>query len=359
MQVSAPEKTCLATPYLNAIGTTVPAHEVHQKFVDYAPRLLRSPRDVRLFARMAERAAIDHRYSVIAPHPSPERLDQGDLFRPGAFPGTRARMALYERHAPDLAFATALDLDADLGGISHLVVGSCTGFFAPGLDLQIVERLGLDPGIERTLVGFMGCAAAINALKIARHIVRSEPDARVLVVCLELCTIHLQETGDLEQVLSFLIFADGCAAGVVSAQPRGLELCGFKAATVPEAADQITWRIGNTGFDMRLSGEVPATIARHLPSHLPAILDGRPAGRIALWAIHPGGRTVLDAVERALELPAGGLAFSREILRRYGNMSSATVMFVLQAMLRDGTSGSGCAMAFGPGLTVETMLFEA
>jgi alpha-pyrone synthase len=359
MQVSAPEKTCLATPYLNAIGTTVPAHEVHQKFVDYAPRLLRSPRDVRLFARMAERAAIDHRYSVIAPHPSPERLDQGDLFRPGAFPSTRARMALYERHAPDLAFATALDLDADLGGVSHLVVASCTGFFAPGLDLQIVERLGLDPGIERTLVGFMGCAAAINALKIARHIVRSEPDARVLVVCLELCTIHLQDTGDLEQVLSFLIFADGCAAGVVSAQPRGLELCGFKAATVPEAADQITWRIGNTGFDMRLSGEVPATIARHLPPHLPAILDGRTAGQIALWAIHPGGRTVLDAVERALELPAGGLAFSREILRRYGNMSSATVMFVLQAMLRDGTSGSGCAMAFGPGLTVETMLFEA
>jgi alpha-pyrone synthase len=349
----------LTTAYLNAIGTAVPAHEVHRKFVDYAPRLLKSPRDVRLFARMAERAAIDRRYSVIAPHPSPERLDQADLFRPGAFPNTGARMALYERHAPDLAFAAALDLDADLGGITHLVVASCTGFFAPGLDLQVIERLGLDPGIERTLVGFMGCAAAINALKIARHIVRSEPGARVLVVCLELCTIHLQDTGDLEQVLSFLIFADGCAAGVVSAQPRGMALCGFKATTEPEAADQITWRIGNTGFDMRLSGEVPATIARHLPPHLPAILDGRSAGQIALWAIHPGGRTVLDAVERALELPPGGLTFSREILRRYGNMSSATVMFVLQAMLRDGASGSGCAMAFGPGLTVETMLFEA
>ena len=349
----------MATPYLNAIGTAVPAHEVHQKFVDYAPRLLSSPRDVRLFARMAERAAIDRRYSVIAPHPGPERLDAGDLYRPGAFPGTGARMALYERHAPGLAFAAALDLDADLGGITHLVLASCTGFFAPGLDLKIVERLDLNPGVERTVVGFMGCAAAINALKIARHIVRSEPDARVLVLCLELCTLHLQETDDLEQVLSFLIFADGCAAGIVSARPRGLALRSFRAAIVPEAADQITWRIGDAGFDMRLSGDVPATLARHLPPHLPAILGGRPAGLIAHWAIHPGGRTVLDAVEKALELAPGGLALSREVLRRYGNMSSATIMFVLQAMLRDGAPGPGCAMAFGPGLVAETMLFEA
>jgi alpha-pyrone synthase len=349
----------LATPHLNAIGTAVPAHEVHRKFVDYAPRLLRSPRDGRLFARMAERAAIDRRYSVIAPHPSPGRLDRDDLFRPGAFPDTRTRMALYERHAPDLAFAAALDLDADLGGITHLVLASCTGFFAPGLDLQIVEQLGLDTGIERTIVGFMGCAAAINALKVARHIVRSQPDARVLVVCLELCTIHLQETGDLEQVLSFLIFADGCAAGVVSSRPKGLALRSFKAAIVPEAADQITWRIGNTGFDMRLSGTVPATLARHLPPHLPAILDGRAPGQIALWAVHPGGRTVLDAVEKALELDPGGLALSREVLRRYGNMSSATVMFVLKRMIEGGAAGSGCAMAFGPGLVAETMLFEA
>jgi alpha-pyrone synthase len=349
----------VVTPYLNAIGTAVPAHEVHQKFVDYAPRLLTSPRDVRLFARMAERAAIERRYSVIAPHPSPERLDRGDLFRPGAFPDTRTRMALYERHAPDLAFAAALDLDAELGGMTHLVLASCTGFFAPGLDLDIVERLGLDTGTERTIVGFMGCAAAINSLKIARHIVRSEPNARVLVICLELCTIHLRETDDLEQVLSFLIFADGCAAGIVSAQPRGLALHGFGAAIVPEAAEQITWRIGNTGFDMRLSGEVPATLARHLPPHLPAILDGRRAGQIALWAVHPGGRTVLDAVERALELPPGGLTHSREVLRRYGNMSSATIMFVLKGMLEGGAAGAGCAMAFGPGLVTETMLFEA
>jgi predicted naringenin-chalcone synthase len=128
---------------------------------------------------------------------------------------------------------------------------------------------------------------------------------------------------------------------------------------MPEAADQITWRIGDAGFDMRLSGEVPGAIGRGLPPHLPALLAGRSPEAVALWAIHPGGRSVLDAVQRALELPAERLRTSREILRRYGNMSSATVMFVLKAMLEDRARGSGCAMAFGPGLVAEAMLFEA
>ena len=349
----------MAVAYLNAIGTAVPEHEVHAKFVAYAPRLLGSARDRRLFVRMAERADIDRRYSVLAPHPDPERLDLAGFYRAGAFPGTAARMRLYEQHAADLAFAAALDLDGDLEGISHLVVATCTGLFAPGLDLQLIERLSLERTTERTMVGFMGCAAAINALKVARHIVRSQPEARVLVVCLELCTLHLQESDDLEQVLSFLIFADGCAAGLVSATPQGLALHGFQVAVVPEAVDQITWRIGDGGFDMRLAGEVPRTIARSLPPHLPAILAGRKPRDVALWAIHPGGRSVLDAAERALELPPERVRTSRQILRRYGNMSSATVMFVLKAVLEDGGHGLGCAMAFGPGLVAETMLFEA
>jgi alpha-pyrone synthase len=349
----------LAIVYLNAVGAAVPRHEVHAKFVAYAPRLLGSARDRRLFARMAERAGIEHRYSVLAPHPDPERLDLAGFYRAGAFPGTATRMRLFEEHAADLAFAAALDVDADLCGVSHLVVATCTGLFAPGLDLQLIERLSLERTIERTVVGFMGCSAALNALKVARHIVRSQPDARVLVVCLELCTLHLQETDDLEQVLSFLIFADGCAAGLVSAEPRGLALHEFYAAVMPEAADQITWRIGDAGFDMRLSGQVPKTIARGLPPHLPAILAGRHPQDVALWAIHPGGRSVLDAAERALGLAAGRLLTSREILRRYGNMSSPTVMFVLKAMLDDAARGLGCAISFGPGLVAETMLFEA
>lgn len=349
----------MATVYLNAIGAAVPRHEVHGKFISYAPRLLGCAHERRLFARMAERSGIEARYSVLEPHPDPARLDRDGFYREGAFPSTAARMQVYERHAADLAFAAALDLDAGLDDISHLVVATCTGFFAPGPDLQLIERFGLSPATERTVVGFMGCSAAINALKVAHHIVRSRPDARVLVVCLELCTLHLQESSDLEQVLSFLIFADGCAVGLVSTEPRGLALHGFGVAVMPEAADQITWRVGDTGFAMRLSGEVPGAIGRALPAHLPALLAGRSPETVALWAIHPGGRSVLDAVQRALGLPDERLRTSREILRRYGNMSSATVMFVLKAMLEEGAEGVGCAMAFGPGLVAEAMLFEA
>ncbi len=349
----------MAEAFLNAVGVAVPAHEVHRKFIDYAPRLLANARHGALFARKARDAGIERRYSVLAPHPDPERLDSDGFYRPGAFPGTATRMQLYERHAPGLAFAAALDLDADLRGVTHLVLATCTGFAAPGIDLELVDRLSLDRSVERTLVGFMGCHAALNALKLARHIVRAEPRARVLVVCIELCTLHLQETATLEQVLASSIFADGCAAGLVSAEPRGLALHGFATALIPEAKEQITWRLGNSGFEMGLSGEVPATIARHLPRHLPAILDGREVSDVALWAVHPGGRSVLDAVERALELPPGRMPQSREILRRYGNMSSATVLFVLATMLAEGARGLGCALAFGPGLAVEAMRFEA
>jgi alpha-pyrone synthase len=332
---------------------------VHGKFIAYAPRLLEAPRERRLFTRMAERAGIERRYSVLEPHPDPERLDRAGLFRPGAFPRTAARMHAYEQHAPELALRAVLDLDAELAGITHLVVVSCTGFSGPGLDLQLIDRLGLEPTVERTVVGFMGCSAAINALRFARHIVRSEPDARVLVLCLELCTLHLQETPDLEQLLSFLIFADGCAAGVVSAEPRGLALYGSCSAPVPQTADQITWRIGDAGFAMVLSGEVPATIAQALPSHLEAILGGRPKEEVALWAVHPGGRSILDAVERALDLAPTDLAASRDVLRRYGNMSSASVMFVLKLMLEGGARGLGCAIAFGPGVVAESIMFAA
>ena len=347
-----------AEPHLNAIGTAVPANEVHGLFTDYAPRLLGDPRGRRLFARMAERCGIEHRYSVLARSERPGQLDQAGLYRDGAFADTGARMQVFEERAPDLAFRAAVDLEDGLEGITHLVVVSCTGFAAPGLDLDLIDRLALNPGVERTSIGFMGCYAAINALRFAGHVVRSEPNARVLVVCLELCTLHLQETSDLEQVLSFLIFADGAAAALVTAEPRGLALARSATVLAPEAADQITWRIGRTGFDMKLAGGVPATIAALLPRHLPEILTGGTAEAIEHWAIHPGGRSVLDAVARALDLEPEKLATSRDVLRRYGNMSSATVLFVLKEMLASRIRGPGCVIAFGPGLAIESLMFE-
>jgi predicted naringenin-chalcone synthase len=241
--------------------------------------------------------------------------------------------------------------------ITHLIVTTCTGFYAPGIDLEIINHYGLNPAVERTVIGFMGCYAGMNALKLARHIVRSHPEAQVLILNIELCTLHLQETDDLEQILSFLIFADGCAASLVSARSAGIELQSFHAAVMPDSGNQITWAIGGNGFDMHLSGEVPATIAKGLPDALAAILAGGSAGDFSHWAIHPGGRSVLDAVRDGAGLEEGALAVSRKVLRDFGNMSSASIMFVLKEFLQQGP-GRGCAMAFGPGLTVESMLFQ-
>jgi predicted naringenin-chalcone synthase len=350
--------------YLNRIATAVPPNDVHAAFVAFARTLFPDNRRRAIFERMAERGQISHRWSCLAPAgdgggPS---VDADGFYRRGDFPSTGERMRRYEQAAADLAHQAVkgLNLGPAGGGATHLIVTTCTGFSAPGIDLSLVQRCGLDPAIERTVIGFMGCYAAVNALKLARHIVRSEPEARVLVVSLELCTLHLQETDDLEQVLTFLLFGDGAAAALVTAEPEGLELDSFHAVLIPEAADQIAWYIRDGGFDMVLSGRAPATLARALRSGGGDILRGGAAADIDLWAVHPGGRTVLDAVEGALALSPGALACSRAILNDYGNMSSATVLFVLERLMREARSGqSGCGMAFGPGLTAETLLFHA
>lgn len=356
----------MSAAHINRIGTAVPRFDVHRKFLEFAPTLLPDERDRRLFRRMAERSGIEHRYSFFEPDPDPEAVDSGGFFRRGAFPDTAARMRFYEEHAGDLAEAAvrAMGGAGAVSDVTHVIVTTCTGFHAPGIDHAIVTRLGIAPSVERTVVGFMGCHAAISALKLARHVVRSEPASRVLVLSLELCTLHLQETGALEQVLSFLIFGDGCSACLVSAEPEGIALESFRAEVIPASAEDITWRIGGHGFDMHLSGTVPRTLAGGLPAALPAVLGGRGPGDVELWAVHPGGRSVLDAVEQAAGLEAGRLADSRAVLRDYGNMSSPSVVFVLARMLDRfrstgiGGNGLGCALAFGPGLTAEGMLFR-
>jgi predicted naringenin-chalcone synthase len=350
----------LTTAYLNRIATAVPGNDVHTTFVRFARTLLDN-RCRRLFDRMAERSQIAHRWSALTPAAEPEgaSVDAAGFFTRGGFPSTADRMRRYEADAPGLAerAAAGLELGDGRSRITHVIVTTCTGFSAPGLDLELVERCGLNPSVERTVIGFMGCYAAINGLKLARHIVRSEPTARVLMLSLELCTLHLQETNDLEQVLSFLVFGDGCAAALITAEPEGLALDSFRAVLVPDTSGLITWRIRELGFDMFLSGQVPGAISHGLKVAADEILAGEKPESIDLWAVHPGGRSVLDAVESALALGPKALAVSRDVLAGYGNMSSATIMFVLQRLLRGGP-GRGCAMAFGPGLTAETMLFS-
>jgi len=362
----------MITAHINRIGTAVPPHDVHAFFVDFARTLLGDDRRRHVFDRMSERCGIAHRFSIFCPACTEESetaaLDADAFYRRGRFPTTASRMALYAPHALDLALqataAAGIARHAPAAqAITHLIVASCTGLAAPGLDLQLAERLDLRPTLERTMIGFMGCSAAIPALRAAHHIVRSEPSARVLVINLELCTLHLQETADLETLLSFLLFGDGCAAAVVSAEETGIALRDFRAVVIPGSQELITWRIGDQGFDMRLSGQVPARIAQALRAELGraddgGILRGIGTQAIDLWAVHAGGRTVLDAVEAGLSLGPEALTHSRGVLHDFGNMSSATVMFVLQRMLRTCRAGArGLAMAFGPGMVAETARF--
>ena len=232
----------------------------------------------------------------------------GGFYADPVLPGTAARMTLYAEHAPALAMAAIDDLAgrADLAGITHLVVASCTGFVAPGIDQIIAERMELPGSVERLLIGFMGCYAAVAALRSARHIVRSDPRARVLVVTVELSTLHLTDTPDLEALLAMLQFGDGAAAALVTAEQAGLAIETPFAATLPESGDLITWTIGDRGFAMHLSGEVPARIARALadPALAGTMTGGLPPGDIDGWAVHAGGRSILDAVEKGLGLAA-------------------------------------------------------
>ena len=354
----------MTTAHINQIGTAVPQHDVHDAFVVFARTLLADDRSRSVFDRMAERSGIARRFSVLQPgEPGAVKVDAEGFYQRGAFPSTGTRMARYETDAVELAVQAVARLTVEEGGVTHLIVASCTGFTAPGLDQLIAERLGLGGSLERTLVGFMGCYAAVPALRAAHHIVRSDPAARVLVVNLELCTLHLQETPDLERVLSFLLFGDGATAALVTSEPHGIALHDFFAATIPDTQDLITWRIGDQGFDMHLSGKVPGRIATALRAEADrndagGILRGRGVQDFAHWAVHAGGRTVLDAAEIGLRLAPDTLRHSRGVLRDVGNVSSATLMFVLARILAQDVAGPGIAMAFGPGLCAETFRFS-
>ncbi len=340
------------------IATARPDHDIHQAFVEWAMPRITDDRERRLFTRMVERSGIDHRWSVLPP-----TVCGGSPVMPGGFygqpqlPPTSARMAAYGEYAPALALAAIAKLSFDPAQITHLVVVSCTGFVAPGIDQIIARKLGLSVQVERTLIGFMGCYAGVTGLRTARHIVRSEPDAMVLLVSVELSTLHLDDRNEIEPLLAMLQFSDGAAAVIISAAPGIVAIGPGLSLALPDSDDLIRWDIGDQGFSMRLSGAVPGRIeaALHDPATVLALFpDGIPDN----LAIHAGGRSILDAVERALALSPAVLTASRAVLRTCGNMSSATVLFVIAALIESGAKGPGLALAFGPGLAAEAVALD-
>lgn len=298
-------------------------------------------------------------------------------------PSTGERNAIYEREAPGLfeeAARKALgSIPADT--VTHVITVSCTGFFAPGPDFVLAQRLGLRPGVERYHLGFMGCYAALPALKMARQFVLAQEDAVVLVVCAELCTLHLQTAGSLDSMIAASVFADGAAATVVAAAPKegSFRLDGFASFVAPDSEGDMAWRIGDRGFDMILSTYVPDILKANILGIVESLglasgggSRGESEGgssdkerelvEVDTWAVHPGGRAILDKVTDGLGLETESgdpLAPSRHVLEQFGNMSSPTILFVLEEVLSRPPKGPAdrvCALAFGPGLTVETML---
>ena len=350
-------------PRIVGLATARPSQDIHAAFVGWAESRIENERERALFRRMASRAGIAQRFAVL-----PVTPDGGSPVSPGGFyaredPTTAARMALYAEHAPALALQAIAGLSQNLSTVTHLVVASCTGFVAPGVDQIIARTLGLSPAVERLLVGFMGCYAAVTALRSAAHIVRSQPDARVLVVTVELSSLHLNWTGSLESLLAMLQFGDGAAAALVCAEGPGLSVEAPFATTLPASEDLIRWDIGDNGFVMHLSGQVPGRIADALrdPTLVATLAGGAPAD-VDAWAVHAGGRSILDAVEQGLSLSPDALSESRQVLREGGNMSSATLMFVLARMMERTQVtpvSRGVALAFGPGLAAEGFRFRA
>lgn len=349
-------------PHIHSIGTATPGHDIHAVFIGWARERLDDPRERALFDRMAARAGIEHRWSVL-----PESAGGGSPVTEGGFyaegmPPTSERMRLYAESAPALAAEAVANLaePLDPGAVTHLVLASCTGFVAPGIDQILSRRLGLRGDIERTVVGFMGCYGAVTALRTAWHIVRSQPEARVLVVTVELSTLHLMPDRGVEALLAMLLFGDGAAAALVSAEPRGIAVERQFAATLPESDALIRWTIGDEGFAMHLAGEVPSRIGAALADaeSRRAICGTAAPDAVDGWAVHAGGRSILDAVGKGLGLAPDALDASRAVLREAGNMSSSTLMFVLARLLGGPPVERGVAIAFGPGLAAEGFGFS-
>ena len=329
----------------------------------------------RTLSAIYRQTKIRSRGSVLLDEPALEPFAQS--FYPPAVdaddagPTTAARMERYRAAAAPLAIeATRAALDAGVVAgcaVTHLVTCSCTGFANPGLDLDVVEALGLPAGVQRTHVGFMGCHGAFNALRVADAFATADPKAIVLVVCVELCSLHFQYGHRTDSVVANSIFADG--AGVVvgvgpgharASEPGKWRLLGQGSRILPGSADQMGWLIGDHGFEMSLSAKVPDTIRQHIGS---VVADGLARVGLALadvrsWAVHPGGPRVLTSVAEALALVPGTLDASSHVLAAHGNMSSATILFILARLMAAGAPRPCVALAFGPGLTAEMAVFR-
>lgn len=357
-----------------SIATAVPANKHKQQdILSFMQNVFAmGPAEKRKLGFLYHQSGIDTRYSVLRDYsrdtnewefyPQTENLDP--------FPSLEKRMKCFTENAAPLsveAIQKCIVGKIESKEITHLITVSCTGMSAPGLDLQVMELLELEPNIYRTSVNFMGCYAAIHALKMADAICKYDLYAKVMIVCTELCTLHFQRELSLNSITSSLLFADGSAAALVthdSFKQKGLRLDNFYSEVVSKGKNDMSWELSSSGFLMTLSGYVPELIEEDFNSlvNKAASHAGIKKDAIDHWCIHPGGKRILDAIQHSLDLEADKLKDCYEVLKEYGNMSSPTILFVLQRIMdqfKNKEEARVFGAAFGPGLTMETFLASA
>ena len=369
----------LAPTLLLGLGTALPVHSATQETaLDFTLRVLRASlpepvkrRSIRLAQKIYRSSGIETRHSVLEdfkrtdPHTFEFFPPRWDL---EPFPTTRARMELFEAESVALAEQAAArtleHADVAPADVTHLIISSCTGFFAPGPDVLLVERLKLSPEVQRLTIGFMGCYAGFNGLRVADSIVRANPRAVVLQLCVELCTIHFQKRPDPELLVANCLFADGAAGAVYAHRDSGrtgiAAVAASRSSLAADSLDQMAWRIGDFGFEMRLSADVPKTLRQAAPAFVDALANTAGWSRrdVQHWALHPGGRRILEDLQAALELAPEEMEPAFGVLREVGNVSSGTILFVLEKALAKAASVGSTpapllALGFGPGLTIE------
>lgn len=361
---------------ITGIGTAVPPHHITQESAakGTVPFCCETPEQGRLVEGLFRRAGVQTRYSVVLRQSTGTMSECQNFYLPRSDtiphgPTTAERMAYFERAAGDLAIMAATQA-LDRSGVvphhvTHLITVTCSGFSAPGFDCTLIRELPLKPTVARTQIGFMGCHAALNALRVAQAFVAADPQAVVLICCVELCSLHYQYGWDPEQIVAMTLFSDGAAACIVqsldagrTAQPPPYQILANGALLMQDCSDAMTWRMSDHGFRMTLSPRVPDLLARHLLPWLTEWLasHGYRPEEIAGWAVHPGGPRILQAFTDATRLNPQVVQASREVLRRYGNMSSPTLIFILDALQSAPDSRPTVAIGFGPGLAVEAAL---
>lgn len=351
------------------MGTALPPHRISQAdsaevFKQFAGV---PPERARVLEEIYRRTGIATRHSVVLDASDGPLADRQSFYGPTP-PTTAERMAVYREKAEQLAFESSSRALAESGiepdRITHLITVSCTGFHAPGFDIALARRLPLRASIARTHVGFMGCQGALNGLRIARAFTQADPSAIVLLCSTELCSLHHAYGWDPATIVANALFADGSAAAVLTGSPRRtrprLSVVASGSTLIEDSTDAMSWSIGDHGFEMTLSTEVPRIISTKIKPWLEDWLgqQGRSLGSIRSWAVHPGGPRILSAFGEAMDLPRSELDPSYNVLSQYGNMSSATILFILENLQNMPTETSAVAIAFGPGLSVEAMLLD-